>query len=114
VGFALAIAIAGLAAQGGDNSPQRLEALRTNAIVRLIGLFGTTFFTGIGGYVAAKMSHPNGFSNSLVVGLVSVLLAVLLATAAPGMTPLWKLLIGLLATVPAALAGGYVAQRFGV
>ena len=111
VGLALAILVAVVASIGGDASPNNLAVLRGNIYLRVIGLLGTTFFTGLGGYVAARMSRPNGISNSLAVGLLSVVLGIILAISAPGITPIWKLLIGLILTIPAALAGGKFATR---
>lgn len=111
VGVALAVFIAVVASNSGDTSPEHLVGLRANTYLKLIGLLGTTFFTGFGGYIAARLSLPNGFSNSLAVGLLSILLGLVLAVSTPGTTPIWKLLFGLILTVPAALAGGIIATR---
>lgn len=111
VGIVLGVLIAILASHDGDTSPAHLIALRANLFIKVAGLFGTTFFTVLGGYVAARLSMPDWLSNSAAVGLISLLLGILLAVLQPGVTPLWKLFLGLLATVPAALIGGRFAMR---
>jgi len=112
VGFAIAICIGVIASKSGNTSPEHLAVLRDNIYLRLSGLGGTTFFTGLGGYVAARMSKPNGIFNSLILGVICVLLGIVLAILMPGVTPIWKLLTGLILTVPAAWIGGRIATKF--
>jgi hypothetical protein len=109
VGIALGILIAAIAAYDHDVSPAHMTALRANFFLRLLGLIGTTLFTALGGYVAARRTVPHGLANALAVGAVSLCLGITLALIAPGVTPIWKLVAGILATVPAAWLGGYVA-----
>jgi hypothetical protein len=109
VGFVIAIYIVVIASKSGDASPEHLAALRNNFYLKLIGLVGTTFFTGLGGYVAARMSKPNGIFNSIILGVICTLLGIALAVSMPGITPIWKLLTGLILTIPAAWAGGKIA-----
>jgi hypothetical protein len=110
-GVALGIFVAIIAASTHTLSPEHMAALRNTFSVKLLGLVGTTFFTGLGGYVAARKTLPNGLVNSLAVGLVSLCLGISLAILVPGVTPLWKLIAGVILTVPAACVGGYVASR---
>ena len=64
----------------------------------LLGLFGTA----VGGYVAAKFAGAAPLLNATCVGLFGVVLGFLFI----GDTPLWFGVIGILLTLPAAIAGG--------
>ena len=113
VGIAIGVALVVLAAATGSLSPQHLLQTRTGLLPELLGLLGTTFFTGLGGYAAGLMARPHSLVNSLAVGLISLLLGVALAILQPGATPLWKLVVGAAATVPVALTGGWLASLGG-
>jgi hypothetical protein len=80
--------------------------------LELISLFGTTFFTGLGGYIARRLTPTNSFINSLSFGVINVLLGIVFFislhshdTVMPG----WKAFLGFVLTIPAALLGGYLA-----
>ncbi len=94
-----------------DLSPEHLATVASNVGVKAIGLVGTLFFTGVGGFVAARMSAPHGMLNALMVGWLSLLMGIALAISIPGLTPFWKLALGSIGTVPAALLGGSLAIR---
>ena len=111
VGLALGALMAVMAAASGDTSRNHLAALLANPVVKLVGLAGTTFSTALGGYVASRLSRANGIQNSLAVGVLSIVLAVALAVLRPGVTPAWKLALGVVVTIPAALLGGRLATR---
>lgn len=64
----------------------------------LFGLLGTM----IGGYVAAKFADAAPLLNAACVGLFGVVLGIFLI----GESPLWFGVIGILLTLPAAIAGG--------
>ncbi len=64
----------------------------------LLGLLGTV----IGGYVAAKFADAAPLLNAACVGLFGVVLGIFLI----GESPLWFGVIGILLTLPAAVAGG--------
>lgn len=64
----------------------------------LFGLLGTM----IGGYVAAKFADAAPLLNAACVGLFGVVLGIFLI----GESPLWFGVIGILLTLPAAVAGG--------
>ena len=110
IGLALSII---LVLYSGDPTGNRLRELSANTMVKLIGLAGTLFFTALGGYVAARMSDPYGAENSLAVGLLSLSLGIMLAISVPGVTPQWKIVLGCILTVPAAMLGGRLAKRPG-
>jgi FtsH-binding integral membrane protein len=109
VGIALAIVVVVAAIAKGDVSPAALAAMQAHVLLRAVGLVGTLFCTALGGYAAARLSKPSGIINAIAVGCASLLLAMVLAAAAPGVTPPWKLIAGLVLTVPAAYCGGRIA-----
>jgi hypothetical protein len=109
VGIILGVLVAIIAIIKGGASPESLGALRANVLVKAVGLVGTTCFTALGGYVAARLSKPNEMKNAVAVGVLSLLLAIGLAAVMPGITPRWKLIAGLIVTVPAAFIGGRIA-----
>jgi hypothetical protein len=111
VGLVLGVVIGVIAATSGDVSPNHVAVVRQNFALKLIGLFGTTFFTALGGYVAGRIARSAPLANSLALGIVSLLLAILVAALLPGVSPLWKIIAGCIITVPAALLGGYFASR---
>jgi hypothetical protein len=61
--------------------------------------------TALGGYVAARKSPRAELTNALAVGIVMVLLGILLLVLIRIPLDLWGTL-GLVLTIPAALAGG--------
>ena len=94
-----------------DLSPEHLARAASHVGVKAAGLAGTLFFTGIGGFVTARRSAPYGLFNALIMGLLSLVMGVALAISMPGLTPFWKLVLGLIGTLPAAVAGGWLAVR---
>jgi hypothetical protein len=110
VGVGLAILI-GIVTTTSSDPSVTCSTLRQSFPVRLIGLFGTTLSTVLGGYVAGRLAKTNSIPNSLVVGLLSLLLALVTAATFPGVTPLWKIIAGSIVTIPAAVLGGYIAAK---
>lgn len=111
VGLVLGVTAAIIAGASGDPSPQHVQGLVANSYLKLVGLVGTAFFTGFGAYLAAKRSRPNGLTNALCVGVISLVLGITLAILKPGVTPMWKLVAGLVLTLPAAYAGGRFSEK---
>ena len=111
VGVVLSFFVVLIAKNSGGVTPENLKAIQSNIFLKSIGLLGTTFFTALGGYVAAKLSKPNGSINALTVGVLSLTLGVILALLAPSVSPNWKFLLGIITTVPAAIIGGRFASR---
>ena len=64
----------------------------------LLGLLGTV----VGGYVAAKFADAAPLLNAACVGLFGVVLGIFFI----GDSPLWFAVIGVVLTLPAAIAGG--------
>ncbi|HLY54889.1 MAG TPA: hypothetical protein VKS60_04995 [Stellaceae bacterium] len=110
VGLILASTFIYICSLSGDMSQAHYLALKSNIYSESIGFAGTTFFTGLGGYVAGKLG-PNGdkMKNALVVGVISTLIGISITIALPGLVPTWKVILGVSLTIPAALIGGRLA-----
>lgn len=81
-------------------------------------LFGTTvgiLFTALGGWVAGFMAAGDEVKHAAVTGTISLVLGILTMVSATGEahpgTPLWYQLTSFLLPIPAAVAGGLLAQR---
>lgn len=92
---------------GGEDLPEEearqliestFQELRYLLLGGLLGLLGTM----IGGYVAAKFADAAPLLNAACVGLFGVVLGIFVI----GESPLWFGVIGILLTLPAAVAGG--------
>jgi len=66
------------------------------------------FYTGFGGFVAARMVETRKILHALAVAAVSVFIALITDRAA---TPIWPLYAGCILSFPAAAAGGVLAER---
>ena len=111
VGVVFGILVVFIAKNSGGVTPENLKTIKSNIFLEFAGLLGTTFFTALGGYVAAKLSKPNGSINALAVGFLSLTLGITLALLAPNVSPSWKVILGIIVTVPAAFIGSLVASR---
>lgn len=105
-----------LAILGGDSlSPTLTEEQRREAIMALASnptfmvpsLVLGTLTTVIGGYVTARIAKSLPYMNSLVFGVLGIIIAALTAQD----LPLWYTVLGFAAILPAALLGGHVAKR---
>ena len=114
LGTLLTAGLLGAAFGVGPETPDsRIEELLAAPEFLITATAHGTFFTALGGYVAARLATADRLRHAVIVGLFSLLLAVLLATA-PGDRPepaWWVDAIGYLLAVPAALAGGWLAAR---
>ena len=111
VGLVLGIVVSLAIGVRPDLQPEDYRRAASHAGVKAVGLAGTLFFTGLGSYVAARMSAPHEMANALAVGGLSLLLALGLVVAMPGVSPLWKIVAGVILTIPVALLGGFLAAR---
>jgi hypothetical protein len=111
VGIVLGIMITVYAGDNGGLTPENVLALKGSIYATLAGLLGAAFFTGLAGYVAARMARPDGIVNSVIVGVISVFLTLMLAYVFPGASPSWEILGAALITIPIAWAGGKIAAR---
>jgi MFS family permease len=111
VGIIIGMVVAAYGASQGITSRDALLDVSANVYVKAIGLVGTTLSTCLGGFVAARMSRPHGIKNAVAVGVISLVSGIALALAMPGTTPQWKLVAGLILTLPAALVGGKLGEQ---
>ena len=111
VGVGLNVAAAMVCLVKQTPSHEAFLALRHGLPFLWVGLLGTTLCTVAGGFVAGYLGRPNAMPNALAMGVVSLVLALALSFARPGMTPHWKLAAGAVLTIPAAALGGWLAQR---
>lgn len=97
--------LAGLLATAGGISVEASFAFY------LINLVSGLFFTGFGGYTAARTARYLPLQHALFTGLISLAVSVALTIGTPGTFVLsWPVLLGLLSVVPIALLGGWLAQ----
>ncbi|MDX1487438.1 MAG: hypothetical protein R3268_04505 [Acidiferrobacterales bacterium] len=88
---------------------QRIErALQEPPYLLLGGLLGL-LATVLGGYVAARTAEVAPLLNAACVGVFDVVLGIFFI----GRSPLWFSIVGLLLTLPAAIAGGVLFRRTG-
>jgi hypothetical protein len=109
VGIVEAVILVVVATHGGDASAAHVLQLKSTFAAEFSGLIGTTFCTGLGGYVSVRVSRLNNLRNALMVGIISLVLGCLVALYGHGMVPGWKIVAGAILTIPAAVAGGYFA-----
>lgn len=107
-GIVLGIGIFFYAAFTHSGTPEHLAALLQNNALRIVGLIGTTLSTALGGYIAARLGIPFGRQHAVIVGCISLVLGIALAVLNPGITPTWKLISGLILTIPASWLGGTI------
>jgi hypothetical protein len=109
VAVVLMIIFGGHVFKSGMPAQQMAEAL--TAVARgndflIASLILGTLTTVVGGYIAARIAKKEIYLNSGIVGIIGMVLGVFLG----GQSPMWFNAAGFLTTVPAALAGGYLAK----
>jgi len=114
LGTLLTAGLLGIAFGVGPDTPDsRIQELLAAPEFIISATVHGTFFTALGGYVAARLAPADPFRHALIVGLLSLVLAVLLATS-PGEGPeaaWWVDALGYLLAVPAAATGGWLGSR---
>ena len=87
------------------------ECLAQRIDFRLLDLLGLSWglmFTGLGGFVAARLARADRYHNAMVTGALSLLTS-LCINGEPGD---WTYMLGLLLTLPAALLGAYASNHW--
>lgn len=98
---------------GPETSDSRIQELLAAPEFIISATIHGSFFTALGGYVAARMAPADPLRHAVIVGVLSLVLATLLTTS-PGGGPepaWWVDALGYLLAVPAAAAGGWLAAR---
>ncbi len=114
LGTLLTAGLLGVAFGVGPDTPDvRIQELLAAPEFIISATVHGTFFTALGGYVAARLATAEPFRHAMIVGLLSLVLAALLATS-PGEGPeaaWWVDALGYLLALPAAAAGGWLGAR---
>lgn len=94
-----------------DMSPEDVEAamqtLSQDGTFLLVSLVVGLAFSSLGGYVAARVAKQDIYLNAGLIGVFGVFTGVLFG----GGGPIWFSVAGFLLVIPAALYGGYLADR---
>ena len=90
-----------------EDVEQVMRRLSQDGAFLTISLLLGLAFTGLGGYVAARVARRELYLNAGLVGVISLLLGLLFG----GQAPFWFEAAGVLLIVPVALYGGYLADR---
>lgn len=114
LGTLLTLGLLGAAFGLGPETPEaRLQELLGAPEFIISATLHGSFFTALGGYVAARLAPEEPLRHALIVGALSLVLAILL-TITPGEGPeaaWWVDALGYLLVVPAAAAGGWLGGR---
>lgn len=90
-----------------EEAERIMQRLAQDGAFLILNLLLGLAFTGLGGYVAARVAGRERYLNAGLVGVISLALGVLFG----GQAPLWFEVAGFLLILPAALYGGYLADR---
>ena len=93
---------------GFDNMP-RMDELMTAGAVMISGLVILSFLISVfGGYVAARTAGQGMYFHAGMVGVLGATLGLVMEMQMPTM-PRWMVVLVTLGTIPAALAGAWIA-----
>ena len=98
---------------GPESSDSQIQELLASPGFLLAATAHGSFFTALGGYVAARLAPDDPLRHAVIVGLLSLILAALLATT-PSDGPeaaWWVGALGYVLAVPAAAVGGWLGAR---
>ena len=114
LGTLLTAPILGVAFGVGPETPDsRIQELLAAPEFILSATVHGSFFTALGGYVAARLAPDDPMRHALIVGALSLVLAILMATSpAEGPRAAWWVgALGYLLVIPAAAVGGWLGSR---
>jgi hypothetical protein len=97
-------------------SPSKIEAQRITllqnpyfiTVVIAVGLL----WLCVGGFIAGYLAKDHEIGNSFSVGLISVIICGILYVLQSSPIPIWIDLLILVLTIPAAMFGGFLSQRY--
>ena len=95
---------------GPETADARIAELLAAPEFILSAIMHGSFFTALGGYVAARLAPKAPLRHAAIVGALAAVMAILLAISpGDGPEPAWWVdAMGYLLAVPAALAGGWL------
>jgi len=88
-------------------SPERMKALTENPSILLLAIIVSSIGTIIGGLVAGRIAKDSPILHGGIVGSLCLILAPLLWSS----HPLWYNMVGVIATIPLGILGGYIAKK---
>ncbi len=98
-----------LAGAIAGSSPAALAALERSGGWQMLGLVFGMGFTALGGYVTARIANYSELRLAFLTGLLSLLTGEVLLQAGEGDSSMfWVRLVGLICTIPIAMAGAWL------
>lgn len=107
-GLAASFVVAGLTAAGGGGEAEIRASLETGGW-QAFSVAAGAVFTGIGGYVAARLAIGREYTAALAVGVLAILIGETMVALTDGYE-VWMRIAGDLVAIPAALFGGWVRK----
>jgi high-affinity Fe2+/Pb2+ permease len=78
---------------------------QTNTVILWSGIIFGALSTAVGGYIAALVAKEAIYLNSVMIGVIVILMGLLFG----GEQPLWFSVLAYISILPSALLGGYLA-----
>lgn len=111
IGTLLSSALIGSLYFGNDPvQDQDVSAIYTNVALMILFLVVGLFWTFLGSYLTAKVAKRAEFFNAAIIGVIGAGIG-FDSILTDDVSPLWYELIGLVAIVPVALLGGFLALK---
>ena len=98
-----------LAAQGLNE--EAIRATFEDTPYQIFGLFSGAIFTGIGGYVAARVANHLEYKHGLYLGIASLVSGEILSQMMGDDTQIWLRVAWYLLVLPAAIMGAHVRVK---
>ena len=107
-GLAASMAVAGITSSGGGTEAD-IRGLFESGGWQGFSIAMGAFFTGLGGYVGARLANHREYFCAALVGVLAILTGEIMVAMAADYA-LWMRIAGDLIAVPAALFGGWVRR----
>jgi hypothetical protein len=105
----IVFAVIGMAS-GATTAEELNTVYDTSVTLQLVTLVLGLAMTGVGAYVAARMTKGTERLHAFAVGVISTAIGFTVVFAAPETQPFWSQAASLILTIPAAFAGGEVRR----
>ena len=107
-GLAASMAVAGITSSGGGTEAD-IRSLFESGGWQGFSIAMGAFFTGLGGYVGARIANHREFLCAALVGVLAIITGEIMVAMAEDYA-LWMRIAGDLVAIPAALFGGWVRR----
>jgi peptidoglycan/LPS O-acetylase OafA/YrhL len=97
-------------ASGATTAEELNTVYDTSMTFQLVTLVLGLAMTGVGAYVAARMTKGTERLHAFAVGVISTAIGFTVVFAAPETQPFWSQAASLILTIPAAFAGGEIRR----